>query len=153
MISATIELSGTMLIGTDATTLMTILEPFDILSIGFNCGTGSDQVKKHLKLLSEISKFPISIHANAGLPQNRGGYTYYPMGPDEFTKKQFEFSQFDGVSFLGGCCGTTPQHILALSKALEGQKPKPPVGNIKPSIASLFNSVELVQTPAPLLIL
>lgn len=152
MVSATIELSGTMLIGTDATTLMTILEPFDILSIGFNCGTGPDQVKKHLKLLSEISKFPISIHANAGLPQNRGGYTYYPMGPDEFTQKQFEFSQFDGVSFLGGCCGTTPQHIMALSIALEGKIPTAPTGNIEPSIASLFNSVELIQKPAPLLI-
>jgi len=152
MISATIELSGTMLIGTDATTLVTILEPFDILSLGFNCGTGPDQVKKHLKLLSEISKFPISIHANAGLPQNRGGYTYYPMGPDEFTQKQFEFSQFNGVSFLGGCCGTTPQHIMALAKALEGKIPTPPSGEIGPSIASLFNSVELVQKPAPLLI-
>ncbi len=152
MVSATIELSGTMLIGTDAATLMTILEPFDILSLGFNCGTGPDQVKKHLKLLSEMSKFPLSIHANAGLPQNRGGYTYYPMGPDEFASKQFEFSQFDGVSFLGGCCGTTPQHILALSKILEGKVPTPPKGSIKPSIASLFNTVELVQTPAPLLI-
>ena len=152
MVSATIELSGTMLIGTDATTLMTILEPFDILSIGFNCGTGPDQVKKHLKLLSEISKFPLSIHANAGLPQNRGGYTFYPMGPDEFAAKQKEFIEFSGVSFLGGCCGTTPQHILALSKALKDEKPKLPAGSIQPSIASLFNSVELIQTPAPLLI-
>jgi len=152
MISATIELSGTMLIGTDATTLMTILEPFDILSIGFNCGTGPDQVKKHLKLLSEISKFPLSIHANAGLPQNRGGYTYYPMGPDEFASKQFEFSQFNGVSLLGGCCGTTPQHIMALVKALENRVPSLPTGDIAPSIASLFNSVELIQNPAPLLI-
>ncbi|KIM04463.1 MAG: 5-methyltetrahydrofolate--homocysteine methyltransferase [Sulfurovum sp. AS07-7] len=152
MVSATIELSGTMLIGTDASTLMTILEPFDILSLGFNCGTGPEQVKKHLKLLSQICKFPLSIHANAGLPQNRGGYTFYPMAPDEFASKQFEFSQFDGVSFLGGCCGTTPQHIMALSKALKSQKPKAPTGSISPSIASLFNSVELTQSPAPLLI-
>ncbi len=77
MVSVTIELSGTMLIGTDVSTIVTILEPFDILSLGFNCGTGPDQVKKHLKQLSELCKFPISIHSNAGLPQNRGGYTYY----------------------------------------------------------------------------
>ncbi|MEA3433103.1 MAG: dihydropteroate synthase, partial [Campylobacterota bacterium] len=127
-------------------------EPFDILSLGFNCGTGPDQVKKHLKTLSELCDIPISVHANAGLPQNRGGYTYYPMGPDEFTEKQLEFTAFDGVSFLGGCCGTTPQHIQALKKAVEVLKPKEPSGSIEPSIASLFNTTELFQEPAPLLI-
>ena len=152
MVSATIELSGTMLIGTDVATLATILEPFDILSLGLNCGTGPDQVRKHLRKLSELSCFPLSIHANAGLPQNRGGYTYYPMGPDEFAAKQLEFVEFAGVSFLGGCCGTTPRHILMLSRTLKGKRPKPPSGKMKPSIASLFNSVELIQDPAPLLI-
>jgi len=152
MVSVTIELSGSMLIGTDVTTIVTILEPFDILSLGFNCGTGPDQVKKHLKTLSELCDIPISVHANAGLPQNRGGYTYYPMGPDEFTDKQLEFTAFDGVSFLGGCCGTTPQHIQALKKAVEVIKPKKPSGSIEPSIASLFNTIELFQEPAPLLI-
>ena len=152
MVSVTIELSGSMLIGTDATTIVTILEPFDILSLGFNCGTGPDQVKKHLKTLSELCAIPISVHANAGLPQNRGGYTYYPMGPDEFTEKQLEFTAFDGVSFLGGCCGTTPQHIQALKKAVEKIAPKKPSGYIAPSIASLFSTTELFQEPAPLLI-
>ena len=152
MVSVTIELSGSMLIGTDATTIVTILEPFDILSLGFNCGTGPDQVKKHLKTLSELCDIPISVHANAGLPQNRGGYTYYPMGPDEFTDKQLEFTAFAGVSFLGGCCGTTPQHIHALKKAVGELKPKKPSGSIEPSIASLFNTTELFQEPAPLLI-
>ncbi|MEA3492356.1 MAG: methionine synthase [Campylobacterota bacterium] len=152
MVSVTIELSGSMLIGTDTSTIVTILEPFDILSLGFNCGTGPDQVKKHLKTLSELCKFPISVHSNAGLPQNRGGYTYYPMGPDEFTAKQLEFTAFDGVSFLGGCCGTTPQHIHALKLAVKNIAPKAPIGYIEPSIASLFNTTELFQKPAPLLI-
>ena len=152
MVSVTIELSGTMLIGTDASTIVTILEPFDILSLGFNCGTGPEQVKKHLKILSELCSIPISVHANAGLPQNRGGYTYYPMGPIEFTEKQLEFTKFDGVSFLGGCCGTTPQHIHTLQKALKGIKPKAPTGKIEPSVASLFNTTPLFQKPAPLLI-
>ena len=73
MVSVTIELSGTMLIGTDATTIATILEPFNILSLGFNCGTGPAQGAKHVKTLSQICKFPISVHSNAGLPQNKGG--------------------------------------------------------------------------------
>ncbi|MBN2781654.1 MAG: methionine synthase [Campylobacterales bacterium] len=152
MVSVTIELSGTMLIGTDASTIATILEPFDILSLGFNCGTGPEQVLKHVKTLSEVWHKPISVHSNAGLPQNRGGYTYYPMGPDEFSAKQKEFLNIDGVSFLGGCCGTTPQHIKALCDATKELTPKAPTGSHPTSIASLFNTVALMQDPAPLLI-
>ena len=151
MVSVTIELSGTMLIGTDAATIATILEPFDILSLGFNCGTGPEQVLKHVKTLSELWHKPISVHANAGLPQNRGGYTYYPMGPDEFTQQQEKFLAYDGVSFLGGCCGTTPQHIRALVDKVATIAPKEPSGSHENSIASLFNTTTLMQEPAPLL--
>jgi 5-methyltetrahydrofolate--homocysteine methyltransferase len=152
MVSVTIELSGSMLIGTDASTIATIMEPFDIISLGFNCGTGPDQVVKHIKTLSELWHKPISVHANAGLPQNRGGYTYYPMGPDEFADKQEAFLEYDGVSFLGGCCGTTPQHIRALVDRVEKITPKAPSGKQENSLASLFGTVPLMQEPAPLLI-
>ncbi len=152
MVSATIELSGTMLIGTDAQTIATILEPFDIISLGFNCGTGPEQYGKHIKTLSEVWGKPISIHANAGLPQNRGGYTYYPMGPDEFAQKQESFLDYDGVAFLGGCCGTTPQHIRAMVDKVSSITPKAPQGSQPTSLASLFNTVPLMQDPAPLLI-
>ena len=152
MVSVTIELAGSMLIGTDAQTIATIMEPFDILSLGFNCGTGPEQYGKHVKTLSQVSGKPISVHANAGLPQNRGGYSYYPMGPDEFAQRQHDFLAYDGVSFLGGCCGTTPQHIRALVDKVSTIVPKKPSGSQVPSIASLFNTVELIQQPAPLLI-
>ena len=152
MVSVTIELSGTMLIGTDAMTIAAIMAPFNILSLGFNCGTGPVQVHKHIKTLSQVCKFPISVHSNAGLPQNRGGKTYYPMQPEEFTALQKEFLQINGVSFLGGCCGTTPEHIEALAIAVEGMVPLKPCGFLKASLASLFNTVPLKQEPAPLLI-
>lgn len=152
MVSVTIELSGTMLIGTDAMTIAAIMAPFNILSLGFNCGTGPVQVHKHVKTLSQVCKFPISVHANAGLPQNRGGKTYYPMQPEEFTALQKEFLKINGVSFLGGCCGTTPEHIEALAKAVENEVPLKPCGFLKASLASLFNIVPLKQEPAPLLI-
>jgi 5-methyltetrahydrofolate--homocysteine methyltransferase len=152
MVSVTIELSGTMLIGTDAQTITTILEPFNILSLGFNCGTGPEQVEKHVKTLSEVWGKPISVHANAGLPQNRGGYSYYPMGPDEFAAHQKRFLEYEGVSFLGGCCGTTPQHIRALVNTVSSIVPKKPCGSQPTSLASLFNTVALMQEPAPLLI-
>lgn len=153
MVSATIELTGTMLIGTDATTLYHILEPFDILSIGFNCGTGPEQVLKHLKTLSSISsKFLISIHSNAGLPANVGGKSVYPMSDKDFGTYQATFIQLDGVSFLGGCCGTTPSHIKALHDATRGLKPRPQSGKSEKSIASLFQPISLKQNPSPLLI-
>ena len=152
MVSVTIELSGTMLIGTDAMTIAAILAPFNILSLGFNCGTGPKQVLKHVKTLSEVCKFPISVHSNAGLPQNKGGVTYYPMQPKEFSELSAEFLEFNGVSFLGGCCGTTPEHIEALSQKVKTMVPKKPSGFLKASLASLFNVTPLKQDPAPLLI-
>ena len=152
MVSVTIELSGSMLIGTDAQTIATILEPFDILSLGFNCGTGPAQIKKHLEVLSEVYDKPISVHANAGLPENRGGQTYYPMDDKEFAIAQKEFLKYDGVAFLGGCCGTTPIHIKALCEEIKDITPKESSGNHPTSLASLFQTVPLMQDPAPLLI-
>ncbi|WP_051505457.1 methionine synthase [Sulfurospirillum arcachonense] len=152
MVSVTIELSGTMLIGTDVITISTIMEPFDILSLGFNCGTGPEQVKKHVKTLSEVCKFPISVHANAGLPQNRGGVTFYPMQPDEFTTLQESFLEYDGVCILGGCCGTTPLHIEKLCQSVKEKIPLPPKGYSPMSLASLFETRALKQDPAPFLI-
>jgi len=152
MVSATIELAGTMLIGTDAQTIAAILEPFDILSLGFNCGTGPEQYGKHIKTLAEVWGKPISVHANAGLPQNRGGVSYYPMGPDEFAEQQNKFLDYDGVAFLGGCCGTTPEHIQKMAEKVKVVTPKKAVGSQPTALASLFNTVPLMQDPAPLLI-
>ncbi|MDR0762400.1 MAG: homocysteine S-methyltransferase family protein, partial [Campylobacteraceae bacterium] len=152
MVSVTIETNGTMLIGTDIVTAAAILKPFDIFSLGINCGSGPDKVLPHIKALSKVWDRPISIHANAGLPQNRGGYTFYPMGAKEFAKLQSELLNYDGVSLLGGCCGTTPQHILELSKAVEDKTPLPPKGHFKPSITSLYMSKNLRQTSSVFLI-
>jgi 5-methyltetrahydrofolate--homocysteine methyltransferase len=152
MVSVTIELAGSMLIGTDAQTIATIMEPFDILSLGFNCGTGPEQYAKHVKTLSQVWGKPISVHANAGLPQNRGGHSFYPMGPDEFAEHQCSFLSFEGVSFLGGCCGTTPQHIRALVNKVSAVPPKIPSGSQPNALASLFGTAALMQEPAPLLI-
>jgi 5-methyltetrahydrofolate--homocysteine methyltransferase len=152
MVSATIELTGTMLIGTDAQTLAAIMEPFDILTLGFNCGTGPDQVESHLRNLSKVWKGYISIHANAGLPENRGGQTYYPMNAEEFAEKESKFLDIDGVAIVGGCCGTTPAHIKALYEIVKGKKPKKPTGNQPKSLASLFMTVALKQDPPPFLV-
>jgi 5-methyltetrahydrofolate--homocysteine methyltransferase len=153
MVSVTMELSGSMLIGTDAETINTILEPFSsIYSVGFNCGTGPKEYVEHLNTLSGVSNKPISIHANAGLPDNVGGQTVYPMGPDEFASLQKNFAKKAGVSILGGCCGTTPEHIQALYHAVKELTPIPACGVSEPAIASLFGIAPLNQEPAPFLI-
>lgn len=152
MVSVTIETNGSMLIGTDIATLFHILEPFSLLSLGMNCGLGPDLARKHLVALSEVCKFPISIHTNAGLPQNRGGVTFYPMEAEEFSTIEKDFLEIPGVALLGGCCGTTPEHIRQLVQKTKNAIPLPPKGDFKPCIASLFSVLELQQQPAPLLI-
>ncbi|MCX7759717.1 MAG: methionine synthase [Hydrogenothermaceae bacterium] len=152
MVSATIETSGTMLIGTDAQTLAVIMEPFNILTLGFNCGVGPDLVEKHLKKLSEVWSGYVSVHANAGLPENRGGYTYYPMDAQEFAERESAFVDIPGVAIVGGCCGTTPAHIKALHEKVRDKKPKPPVGKQPRALASLFSIQPLKQNPPPFLV-
>ncbi len=152
MVSATIELTGTMLIGTDVQTLAVIMEPFDILTLGFNCGTGPDQIESHLRKLSQVWNGYISVHSNAGLPENRGGHTYYPMGAEEFAEKESRFLDFDGVAVVGGCCGTTPSHIKALADKVKNRRPKPPKGSQPRSLASLYSVQPLKQQPPPFLV-
>lgn len=153
MVSVTIEKEGTMLLGTDIETAYTILSNLDIFSIGMNCGTGPDMAMRHIKRLSEISCMPISIHSNAGLPENRDGKAYYSMTPEEFADINSEFFNLNGLSFIGGCCGTTPLHIKALSEKVKGVKPKKTaLEKPRPYIASLFNTVSIKQEPAPLMV-
>ena len=153
MVSVTIEKEGAMLLGTDIETAYTVLSNLNIFSIGMNCGTGPDMAMRHIKKLTEISYLPVSIHSNAGLPQNRGGKAYYSMQPEEFAEINSEFFNLDGLAFIGGCCGTTPKHIKALSEITKNFKPKKPkLNKPRPYISSLFNIVSIKQEPAPLMI-
>ena len=153
MVSVTIEKEGAMLLGTDIETAYTVLSNLNIFSIGMNCGTGPDMAMRHIKKLTEISYLPVSIHSNAGLPQNRGGKAYYSMQPEEFAEINSEFFNLDGLAFIGGCCGTTPEHIKALSEIAKNFKPKKPkLDKPRPYISSLFNIVSIKQEPAPLMI-
>lgn len=153
MVSVTIEKEGTMLLGTDIETAYTILSNLNIFSIGMNCGTGPDMAMRHLKKLTEISYLPVSIHSNAGLPKNLGGKAYYDMKAKEFADINEEFFNLDGIAFVGGCCGTTPEHIKALYEHAKNFKPKKPkLDKPRPYIASLFNVTSIKQEPSPLMI-
>ncbi len=114
MVSVTMETNGKMLVGTDIQTVITILQPYDIDILGLNCATGPEQMKDHIKYLSENSPFIISCIPNAGLPENVGGVAHYRLTPLELKMQLMHFIKDLGVRIVGGCCGTTDKHISKL---------------------------------------
>ena len=152
MVSVTMEASGTMLIGTDVETIVSILKPFPIASLGLNCGVGPREIEHHVSKLSEYWDRPISVHTNAGLPENVGGETVYNMSPIEFADLSHSLCKYPGVKIIGGCCGTNPNHIHELSKKLNNVEYTKPVGKSISSAASLFSISKLNQSPPPFFI-
>ncbi|WP_063397671.1 methionine synthase [Prochlorococcus sp. MIT 1303] len=116
MVSVTMETTGTMLLGSDIASVVTILEPFPIDILGLNCATGPEQMKEHIRYLSEHSPFTISCIPNAGLPENIGGVAHYRLKPLELKMQLMHFVEDLGVQVIGGCCGTTPEHTSALAE-------------------------------------
>ena len=123
MVSVTMETTGTMLVGSDIAAVVSILEPFPIDVLGLNCATGPEQMKEHIKYLSEYSPFVVSCIPNAGLPENIGGVAHYRLTPLELKMQLMHFVEDLGVQVIGGCCGTTPAHIKAPSEISEELKP------------------------------
>ncbi len=128
MVSVTMETTGTMLVGSDIAAVVAILEPFRIDVLGLNCATGPEQMKEHIRYLSQHSPFVVSCIPNAGLPENVGGVAHYRLTPLEMKLQLMHFIEDLGVQVIGGCCGTTPAHIASLVElASELQAPPRPV--------------------------
>ena len=123
MVSVTMETTGTMLVGSDIAAVVAILEPFPIDVLGLNCATGPEQMKEHVRYLSEHSPFVVSCIPNAGLPENIGGVAHYRLTPVEMKMQLMHFVEDLGVQVIGGCCGTTPAHISALAELAAEFKP------------------------------
>lgn len=124
MVSVTMEVMGTMLLGTDISGLLAILEPFPIDILGLNCATGPDRMAEHIKYLTENAPFVVSCVPNAGLPENIGGHAHYKMTPMELRMALHRFIEDWGVQVIGGCCGTRPEHIQALAEIGSVLQPK-----------------------------
>lgn len=123
MASVTIEQQGTMLVGSDIAAVVATLEPFPLFSLGLNCATGPDDMKSHIQYLSRHWPRRISVIPNQGLPEVVDGKTHYPLAPDDFAEQMVQFVVNQGVSIVGGCCGTSPAHIKALVNRLAGVSP------------------------------
>ncbi len=160
MVSITMETTGTMLVGSDIASALTILEPFNIDILGLNCATGPEQMKEHIKYLSENSPFAISCIPNAGLPENIGGVAHYRLKPIELKMQLMNFIYDFNVQLIGGCCGTTPEHIKYLSsiidEIIDNEMPnKNGTNNLSgyiPSASSIYNSVPYKQDNSILIV-
>jgi 5-methyltetrahydrofolate--homocysteine methyltransferase len=151
-VQVTLQESGTMLLGTEIGAALTALEPFDVDIIGLNCATGPVEMNDAVRFLGANSTKFVSVLPNAGLPQNEGGHAVYKLTPEELAKYHKHFVQDYGVRIVGGCCGTTPEHLKAVVDAVSGIEPAK--REVKPTAAasSAYTSVPLDLDPKPLVV-
>ncbi len=144
----TIETTGSMLLGSEIGAALTALEPLGIDMIGLNCATGPAEMSEHLRYLTAHSRLPLSCMPNAGLPQLTADGAYYPVQPDELAGAHETFCREFGLSLVGGCCGTTPEHIAELAGRLRGRPLAPRRPRPEPGVASLYQHVPFRQDTA-----
>ena len=122
MVSGTFDKGGrTFVSGQSVEAFVTSLSHFPLLSVGMNCALGPDVMRSHVEEMSKATNIPISCHPNAGLPNDMG---QFDLGPDEMAEIVGEYADNGWINILGGCCGTTPDHIAAFAKRIEGCQPK-----------------------------
>ncbi|MEM7682814.1 MAG: homocysteine S-methyltransferase family protein [Planctomycetota bacterium] len=147
MAQVTIEQFGTTLVGTDIAGCVAALRDFPIYSLGMNCATGPVEMGEHVRYLGDHWRRQLSLLPNAGLPQLVDGQTVFPLGPAPLAEKVAEYTQRYGLNVVGGCCGTTPDHIAALVAAVGGET-APTLPKKKPyraQCSSLMGAVDYRQ--------
>src|SRR3954471_1391296 len=144
---------GKMLLGTDIDSALTTLTALDVDLLGLNCSTGPEDMRDAIRFLGEHSPLPVHCIPNAGLPiQGPEGETIFPEQPEPLANVLGEFVERFGVSIVGGCCGTTPEHIAAIRERCArdsvSERPKP----APPRVSSMIGPTPLVQYPRPTLV-
>ncbi len=153
----TLDVSGRMLLGTDIASAMTTLEALKVDVIGLNCSTGPEHMREPVRYLAEHASLPLSVIPNAGLPLNTGvGEAVYPLEPKPMADALSEFVRDFGVRIVGGCCGTTPEHLEAIVGAVhkaehQAHPSTKTVGHV-PRVSSAMRAITLHQDPPPLLV-
>src|SRR5258706_909615 len=136
--SVTIEVFGTMLNGTEIGAALTALEPFPIDVIGMNCGTGPKHMTDSFRYLCENSPLPVSVLPNAGLPEVKDGKQHYDETPESFSAQVEHFANDFGANIVGGCCGTSPEHLRQVIERVGGLSPKERNAKLAPSASSIY---------------
>ncbi|MGA3540062.1 methionine synthase [Micromonosporaceae bacterium DT194] len=148
----TVETTGTMLLGSEIGAALTALEPLGIDLIGLNCATGPAEMSEHLRYLSQHARIPLSVMPNAGLPQLTADGAVYPLSPDELAEALERFVGEYGVGLIGGCCGTTPEHIRVVSERLHGTRPGTREPRRDPGVSSIYHHVPFAQDASVLMV-
>ncbi|MFK4068932.1 methionine synthase [Streptomyces sp. NPDC029674] len=146
--SVTVETTGTMLLGSEIGAALTALEPLGIDMIGLNCATGPAEMSEHLRYLARHSRVPISCMPNAGLPVLGKDGAHYPLTAPELADAQEAFVRDYGLSLVGGCCGTTPEHLRQVVERVRGLETPPRDPRPEPGAASLYQTVPFRQDTA-----
>ncbi len=141
----TIETTGAMLLGSEIGAALTSLQPLGITMIGLNCATGPGEMGEHLRYLAGHSRLPLSCMPNAGLPELTRDGARYPLSPAQLADAHDLFTAEFGLALVGGCCGTTPEHVSAVVDRVRGRpvrrrRPRP-----EPGVASLYQHVPFRQ--------
>ncbi|MEU6127486.1 homocysteine S-methyltransferase family protein, partial [Streptomyces sp. NPDC047123] len=143
--SLAFETTGTMLLGSEIGAALTVLEPLGIDMIGLNCSTGPAEMTEHLRYLARHSRIPLLCMPNAGLPVLTKDGAHFPLGPDGLADAQENFVADYGLSLVGGCCGTTPEHLRAVVERVRPLTPSARTPQPEPGAASLYQTVPFRQ--------
>lgn len=141
----TVETTGTMLLGSEIGAALNALEPLEIDLIGLNCATGPAEMSEHLRYLSKFANCAISVMPNAGLPLLGANGAEYPLGPAELADALETFVGDYGIGLIGGCCGTTPEHLAAVVEKMSGKPFKDRGAALDPGASSLYQYVPFRQ--------
>ncbi|MEO7744832.1 MAG: methionine synthase [Actinomycetota bacterium] len=148
MVQVTVETTGTMLLGSEIGAALTALEPLGIDAIGLNCATGPAEMSEHLRHLAKHARIPVTAMPNAGLPQLSRDGAYYPLTPAQLAEAHAQFTREFGLGLVGGCCGTTPEHLARVVEAVRAHDVVPRRPRHDPSVASLYQAVPFRQDTA-----
>ena len=144
-VEVTVETTGTMLMGSEIAAALTTLEPLGIDMIGLNCATGPDEMSEHLRHLSKFAHIPVMCMPNAGLPVLGPNGASYPLTPDELATAHEQFVKEFGLGLVGGCCGTTPEHLKAVVDRIGGARALTRTIEEDNGVASLYQHVPFTQ--------
>jgi 5-methyltetrahydrofolate--homocysteine methyltransferase len=147
-VQVTMENTGRMLIGTEIGAALTALEAMRPDVFGINCATGPSEMHEHLRHLGRYCPVPISCLPNAGLPSVKDGKMHYDVGPDDLAAAHARFVSEYGVSVIGGCCGSTPEHLAAVVAACKDLTPAARTIERDPGLASVYSHVSYDQSPS-----
>ncbi|GHE02006.1 methionine synthase [Streptomyces alanosinicus] len=145
IVSVTVETTGTMLLGSEIGAALTALEPLGIDMIGLNCATGPAEMSEHLRYLARNARVPLSCMPNAGLPVLGKDGAHYPLTAPELADAQETFVREYGLSLVGGCCGTTPEHLRQVVERVRDLTPPTREPRPEPGAASLYQTVPFRQ--------